>query len=864
MAKKNNPNKPQTVTLEQSLKNQLEEEKRLVEEILELNIKNYKNKDQQAKALNKMAEASKDILSNYKIENVFSSQTLKYEQKKLRVLTELNNQAEKNNKLAKATLFVYSNISSIADKLKTKMQEVGSDMLNFLNTADKAIKNVNIGIGLVGGRANDFRLSMENAAGGAAQLGAGVEDLAQLQRAYNDELSSAGTITSKQLVGMVAIAKSTGMSMESTARMAGDYQKLGGNAEDFKNYVEDASNSSRSLGLNTGKVLANIEKNISKLNSFNFKAGRAGLKDMAQNAAKMNVSMESIFSSAEQAQNLEGSMEMAAKLNVLGGEFAKADPFKLLHESRNDMKAYDKSIDNMTKGMVTFNKETGKLGMSMADTQRMKLAAEALSIPFDELYKKASYNAKEQLSNIELKTKGFSPKDQEMITNLSEVNEKGKMEIKVGDTTKLLSELSEVDVFNLKSNKIRAEAMAKENQTFDEMFKNTIMELKSMALPLIKWLHDIFKSTNESGGIMEKLLVFGGIMVGLPLAIGAIISAPFFMLNATMLGLTTAISGLITATAASSTSSAASAMAGAIPMPGAVPTPGGAASGAIGGSASKVAGGAASTAGSAAASGASKASGFMSTFAGSALAVGGAVLMMGAGIAIAATGISYLADSFAKLNPEQIEGLKSVLLGLGVTLVGLGAILAVVGTIGASATPALLAFGGAILLIGGGIGLAALGMGAMADSMSSLIGKNAGAELSDIAGGILAINGALLAGTASIFGAIGFSSVISSLKGINDINFQGMTNAFGEANKFVTADLTALDKLSETFKAMENINMDAMNNVFQQMKEMMDKGMTVRFENDNVNLTVNTEIKIDSSVIAREVAKATVRIKVGK
>ena len=856
MAKNNENDDTVNLNAAQKMLDLMAREKKLVDDILNIKIEELKNDDQRYQAKKRMIEASKDILSNYKAENLFSKLSLQAEQKKLRILTELDARAKAGSIRASATLHLYTATNSILNTMKEKMTEIGADMINFLTSADKAMKTVNVGIGLVGGRANDFRLSMENAAGSAAQLGAGVEDLAQIQSAYNDELSSASTMTSKQLVGVVAIAKSTGMSMESTARMAGEYQKLGGSAEDFKNYVEDASNSSRALGLNTGKVLANIEKNMSKLNTFNFKAGREGLKNMAQDAAKMNSSMESVFASAELAQSLEGSMEMAAKLNVLGGEFAKADPFKLLHESRNDLEAYNKTLNNMTKGMVTFNKQTGKLGMSMADTQRMKLAAEALGTTFDDLYKKATFDAKEQLASIELKTKGFSKEDQDMITNLSEVNKKGKMEIKVGDTTKLLSELSSKDVERLHSDKIRAEAMAKQNQTFDEMFKNTIMELKSMVLPLLTWLHGLVKGTNESGGLISKLLVFGGIMVGIPMLIGAIISIPFMMLNASILTL----AGVITGTAATSAATTAATVAGAIPMPGAVPTPGGA----IAGGATKVAGGAATTAGSAAASGASKASGFMSTFAGSALAVGGAVLMMGAGIAIAAVGISYLADSFAKLNPEQISGLNTLLLGLGITFVAMGAGLIYVASMGAAAMPALLAFGAAVLLIGAGIGLAAYGMGMMAESMSGLIGKNAGVELMGIASGILAINGALLAGTVIIIGAVAFASTMSSLQGINDINFQAMTNAFGEANKFVTADLSALDKLSETFKAMENINMDSMNSIFQQMKEMMDKGMTVRFENDNVNLTVNTEIKIDSSVIAREVAKATVRIKVGK
>ena len=266
MAKKNNENND-TVNLNiaQKLADLTEQERKLVEEILNINIKNLKKEDQRYQANKRSVEASDDILSNYKLLNIFSNTALKLERQKLRVVTELSKRAEDGSFRAKAMLFTYSNISSITDKMKTKMQEIGADMFNFLTSADKAIKTVNVGIGLVGGRANDFRLSMENAVGDAAKLGAGAEDLAQIQSAYNDELSSASTMTSKQLVGVVAIAKSTGMSMESTARMAGEYQKLGGSAEDFKNYVEDASNSSRSLGLNTGKVLANIEKNMSNI-----------------------------------------------------------------------------------------------------------------------------------------------------------------------------------------------------------------------------------------------------------------------------------------------------------------------------------------------------------------------------------------------------------------------------------------------------------------------------------------------------------------------------------------------------------------------------------------------------------------------
>ncbi|GAH11169.1 unnamed protein product, partial [marine sediment metagenome] len=98
--------------------------------------------------------------------------------------------------------------------------------------------------------------------------------------------------------------------------------------------------------------------------------------------------MGQMLDSAEKARTLKGAVELAAQLQVMGGEFAKSDPFELLFLSRNDPAAYTQKINEMTQGIVTWKKNADggfEKFISPADRDRLEAVGKALGMQSGQL-----------------------------------------------------------------------------------------------------------------------------------------------------------------------------------------------------------------------------------------------------------------------------------------------------------------------------------------------------------------------------------------------------------------------------------------------------------------------------------------------
>jgi len=732
-----------------------------------------------------------------------------------------------NNQIKK-----YKEQQSVVEKTTANLRQWSNSnfgigaALGYLMQSDKAIKSLNLELGLSAQKSEVLRQNLTEASTYAAKMGVSIEEMGKAQAAFSEETARTAALTAEEYKNIVNIGKGTALGVEQAGKLTAQFDLLGVSIQSSERFVQGVVDSSERLGINATKVLKTLSSNMKTLNTFSFKNGIKGMAEMTQYSEKFKLDINDSINSAKLARSLEGSIEMASQLNVLGGEFAKTDPFEILYLSRNDPAKYAKKLTELTKGMATLQKtETGfQFDITAQDQDRLKQAADALGVSYENLAESARKVAQVQQVRKETLGLNLTKDEKEYIEGIAKFDDKsGKFFATINGMQKNLSQLSAADIKAMKQQEKTLEARALDSQTFDEAFKNTIMEMKSVLLPVLQGINYILK------GLTSFRDSFGD--TGVKIAGG-------FLLAATTLGGAFKIGKNVLSGAAGLMSKLAS---------GAGSMLGGGGGGAVGGAA-KGAGGAGSAA--------------------SIASVGVAAAGIGAGVGAAALGISKLAEAFKELDPKQIEGVNSAIKALGLTFAGtLVAGLIAISIAGPAATVPLLALGAAALGIGAGIGIAAYGIGEMAKGLTDLTANANGQQLLGIAGGIAAIGAATLSLAAGgVLGAIGGAGALGMILAISSQadNLQRVGDAFKNMGVVLNSSADQFERVESAILNIANAKLDS-NGLFAELKNLLSKPLKVEFADKNVaiksdiTLEINRERLVKVLDIGREAVVQTVR-----
>ena len=693
----------------------------------------------------------------------------------------------------------------------------------YLQASDKVIRQTILNLGMSGTKAELMRQSFEQSAGFVTRLGGTLEDIQGIMTTYADETGRARVMSAQMLKDVTAIGKSTGLGVEQAARLGAQFELMGFDAKSTMEYVQGVVDTSERMGVNTTKVLKNVNDNFKRLNTYTFQQGVKGFAQMAMYAEKFRMDINQALNAADVARSLEGAIDLAAQLQVMGGEFAKTDPFELLFLSRNDPAKFTEKIADMTKGVVSFRKMadgTFEKFISPADRDRLAAVAKSMGMEASELTQIAERQAEIQRMRQQMAGMGLSAKEKELIEGAAIFNkETGRFEVQIAGQMKDVAALTKEQANAFAKERVSLEDRAKQALTFDETFKATINSLKSALLPILHSVNGLLTKLQPIADWMSK---FAGSSGGWIKA-GAILLGAATAWKAVNQGMTNWIkTGNVLGRE----------------------TPGKAAGGVRtflgGGTATPTAAPAGSGTGGMGKGGA----GVLKAGAG----IGAAAAGIGAGIGAAAAGISLLAKAMSGLNEEQAETLKSIVKSLGWFIIG-GAAAAVAitafGSGAAAAAPGLLAFGAAVLMVGAGIGVAAAGIGVMGMGLAKLVeaGKDAGPAMVQTGKGIGLVAASMLGFSA---GAAGFLVFAGTMKSISK-NAPALATV-GESFKQINAVLSGK---KEDFIAVQNaVESISKSNVrgggmFADLANLLNKPLKVEFAEGRVAMVNDITLSID-------------------
>lgn len=448
---------------------------------------------------------------------------MKVEEKKLDIAEEMLRIGEQNTKvlaeqLNKSNLLVASTRSLVGG-----LKAIGGQLeanLDYWLEQQKAVKTAGLNMGVLSKQSGAFRNTLYKASLTTNALGVDTKLLAEMQSTYSEEVGRTVQLNEAGLEAMAELAKGTILGAEGAARLAAEMENFNISATGSRDIVEDMLNDAHKMGVNGAKATRELEKNIKMANKYHFKGGIEGLGKMVNLATKFKLEMGQIADFADKVFDVEGAVEMAAQLQVLGGSWSKlGDPFQLMFKARNDMEGLTKDIIAATDVTGSFNKETGEFEITALELSRLREVAKATGIDFNTL----SESAKAVAKNAQIKGKVtgfFTDEEKEFIASLAQFDKKKKQYVlRIDGSDVPVEQMKNFNKNQLKAimeEKASLEARAKDSQTFDETWKNIVNTFKSAFLPGFERFSQSlsgglskFQAWMEENKVIDRVVSFG-------------------------------------------------------------------------------------------------------------------------------------------------------------------------------------------------------------------------------------------------------------------------------------------------------------------------------------------------------------------
>ena len=496
-----------------------------------------KQKEEAKKHLDILTKQTEELKKQLALEEALLDDNKKYLENQKKNLEQTKQIASGFTKI-KATMNSLAKMPGFAkkwgfDKMKSwGIFEIDKELRN-------AARSMNVG-------AKDFK-SFSNGINKAAETtvawGVNTKDLAKMQQGYSEAIGRSVVLTEEGNKAMALMAEGTGLGTEFAIQMASEMDKFGGSAETAKDLVAGTIKQAGKMGVNGAAASKKLVSLLKLSQTYVFKGGQEGLKNMAADAERLRLDLEGAAGMAEKVMRPEGAVETAALLTTMGGEFSKlGDPFQLMFKARNDFAGFAKDLGKASAEFVEFNKQTGTFDIKGGLARdRMLEISKITGIQMDKLQEMAV--AQKKLDMIRAKSPAgiVSDEDKELVASLTQIGKDGELMIKMPGKDPF--NIDKLDANMLKEYKRKQqdlEAAAEQARTFDEVVTDFIMSLKQTLLPYVQELKDGFgKRIQElitdwrENGFYEKLKGFAKGAGQIVSAIGKfLIDNPFITLTA--------------------------------------------------------------------------------------------------------------------------------------------------------------------------------------------------------------------------------------------------------------------------------------------------------------------------------------------
>ena len=207
---------------------------------------------------------------------------------------------------------------------------------------------------------------------------------------------------------------------------------------------------------------------------------------MAKKATAMKLDMQQVASFADKVSTVEGAINTGAQLQVLGGSFAQfSDPMGMMNEALTDMEGLQDRFEKMIGGLGNFDAQKGEIAISAFDKQRIKVAAEAMGMSYDQVMETTMAKGRQKFIGGQIANKGYTEDEQELLKNIATV-QNGKATVSYVDST---GKKQEVNLAEKSLSKTELEMIKQQTQSESD-------DIKDIATTLRGW-DDVMQGTKK-------------------------------------------------------------------------------------------------------------------------------------------------------------------------------------------------------------------------------------------------------------------------------------------------------------------------------------------------------------------------------
>ena len=368
----------------------------------------------------------------------------------------------------------------------TEAFRIGKDFLDVWGKIDQAASKFakTIGTGAVGMerlRKNAIESVQKGRFG--AKYNVSADELIGLQETYSNTIGRNIQISASDQENMAAMFRVMG---EGGGDFAAKLENFGLSYTDAANKAGKMFKEAGKYGISFDKYSKNVANNIKLAQNYTFKNGIKGLESMAKKATAMKLDMQQVASFADKVSTVEGAINTGAQLQVLGGSFAQfSDPMGMMNEALTDMEGLQDRFEKMIGGLGNFDAQKGEIAISAFDKQRIKVAAEAMGMSYDQVMETTMAKGRQKFIGGQIANKGYTEDEQELLKNIATV-QNGKATVSYVDSS---GKKQEVNLAEKSLSKTELEMIKQQTQSESD-------DIKDIATTLRGW-DDVMQGTKK-------------------------------------------------------------------------------------------------------------------------------------------------------------------------------------------------------------------------------------------------------------------------------------------------------------------------------------------------------------------------------
>ena len=467
------------------------------------------------------------------------------EKEKSKIIDDVASENEKAIKREEASQKSSEKLNNLKKSTGKFLLDQAKSALSIMLDSDDAFSKLSANYSLSKKESGELKKNLGEIMWQTQRIGISGLEIAKLQASYTDNLGRSVMLGKDNVVSMAQTSVALNLGVEAVGQMASDMDLFNIGVKDGMTQMQQLVDISKESGVSATVAAKKFESTLKLSNTYNFKNGVDGVRDMSVFATKMGIKMEQVAAFADHISSPTDAILTASKLQVLGGAFSKiADPLQLMNQGITDMEGLTKTYSKMLDGVVSIDKVTGKMNENGYEKIRAKAAAEAAGLSFDDMMTAARTKAKRGAieQELTLNTNVKTDADKDLLASLATFQQgsngkPGGYTVNVKGEQKSITSLKKEDLQYLKPDTVQVKDIAENTLGIREILENNFKALLSTIsgdlLPIInnlaKVLLSVFGKIADfiSPGVTKGMNISAGIgnNIGLPKIGGGVMGA---------------------------------------------------------------------------------------------------------------------------------------------------------------------------------------------------------------------------------------------------------------------------------------------------------------------------------------------------